>query len=474
MLLALPLAPLIAEGAGAIALGLIGSAVYLARDLYGFRRSELLPPITGAEKEATHKEMVADVIAGAKVPVANPPPPPFQFGPVWLPASVAKAIDWGQQNATMPSNYEEPFLAIVNSTSSPADLYYEVYWEPWASVETPPNIYLEPDIGNAFGYGYMFPKGAFNHSDTIRNVQPGATPASANFYYQYQDFGDVQKWGDWGIDIPGAMIPNIRIYVKDNNALIQAVTLYGDDKISFEYVQPETTPQRKIVPGFLPSAPNALPLPEPLPAKSVPAVGMGTVVLPGTAANPKEDARALPQIPPATAPKPIVLPVNPDVEFDAAGLPLPQVAPAVKPTPVTDHIVGDLKIPARAPQATMQGIAEEVGRIEQKLSIMLNPGDLKDKIDWMKLFLDIKELLQASTSGSVYQLSSPCELDANGNRIIKEAAYSGDLSYMAVISNKIDALAQLIQHSKDLKQPACIPPIPRSTVTVTAYEVMES
>ena len=83
----------------------------------------------------------------------------------------------------------------------------------------------------------------------------------------------------------------------------------------------------------------------------------------------------------------------------------------------------------------------------------------------------IAELLFSATAAGDYELTSGCELDANRQRIIKRAAYGGSIDRIGVIENKIDALAQLMQHSKDLKQPACIPPTKPSTVTVTAYQL---
>ena len=229
-------------------------------------------------------------------------------------------------------------------------------------------------------------------------------------------------------------------------------------------VTPETTPTTPSDPTKKedPKAPPIL-TPSPVPVWQ-PGVNPSTTPGPATVPAPARNPQTIPSTNPA----------RPNVEFDVAAKPLPQVAPAVKPTPTTDHKVGPITIPAKAPQPTLQGIAEEVGRIEQKLEIVLNPGNQSPDVSWMADLARLVELLLSATAGGAYQLSSPCELNQNGSRVIKEAPYGGSIDRIGVIGNKVDALAQLMQHGKDLKQPACIPPLPRSTVTVTAYEVMES
>lgn len=229
-------------------------------------------------------------------------------------------------------------------------------------------------------------------------------------------------------------------------------------------VTPETTPSSPTDPTKKedPKAPPIL-TPSPVPVWQ-PGVNPSTTPGPATVPAPARNPQTIPSTNPA----------RPNVEFDVAAKPLPQVAPAVKPTSPTSHQVGPITIPAKSPQPTLQGIAEEVGRIEQKLEIVLNPGNQSPDVSWMADLAKLVELLLSITAAGTYELSSPCELNADGSRVVIEAPYGGSIDRIGVIHNKIDALAQLMQHGKDLKQPACIPPIPRSTVTVTAYEVMES
>jgi len=226
-------------------------------------------------------------------------------------------------------------------------------------------------------------------------------------------------------------------------------------------ITPKTTPSSPKNPTKK-EDPKAPPIrtPSPVPVWSpgvLPATTPGPATVPAPARNPQ----TIPSKDPA----------RPNVAFDVAAKPLPQAATAVKPTSLTSHQVGPITIPAKAPAATLQGIAEEVGRIEQKLEIVLNPGDIAEKIDWMKRLQDLAELFQSATAAGDYVLTSPCEVDEKGKRIEKKAHFNANINYMAVLSNKIDALAEIMQHSKDLRQAACMATTQPSTVTVTAYEL---
>lgn len=68
---------------------------------------------------------------------------------------------------------------------------------------------------------------------------------------------------------------------------------------------------------------------------------------------------------------------------------------------------------------------------------------------------NIVDFFLSINGGGEYRISSPCELDENGERIERVVAYDGGLQSLSVISNKIDALAALLQEHKDLKQPIC-------------------
>jgi hypothetical protein len=105
-------------------------------------------------------------------------------------------------------------------------------------------------------------------------------------------------------------------------------------------------------------------------------------------------------------------------------------------------------------------MAQELGRLERKLEIMNTPGapgNLVDRFgDLSQLIGPIIDAIQSANSGTVYTLDSPCEVDAEGQRLpAREVQAPGALSQFDAILNRIDALAVLLQAHKDLKQPNC-------------------
>jgi hypothetical protein len=121
-------------------------------------------------------------------------------------------------------------------------------------------------------------------------------------------------------------------------------------------------------------------------------------------------------------------------------------------------------VTGNGPRPTPEGIAQELGRLEQKLARLSDPGPEGpgDGSDRLQLISDLIERLiefaTSMTSGGGYGLSSPCEVDENGERIVTTVNYPGATNSLGVLSNKVDALAALIQVHKDLKQPNCKPP----------------
>jgi len=141
----------------------------------------------------------------------------------------------------------------------------------------------------------------------------------------------------------------------------------------------------------------------------------------------------------------------------AVPAPVPTTDPgAVVPWPGADPIPGT----GPAPRPTPEGMAQELGRLERKLEIMNTPGapgNLVDRFgDLSQLIGPIIDAIQSANSGTVYTLDSPCEVDAEGQRLpAREVQAPGALSQFDAILNRIDALAVLLQAHKDLKQPNC-------------------
>jgi hypothetical protein len=85
------------------------------------------------------------------------------------------------------------------------------------------------------------------------------------------------------------------------------------------------------------------------------------------------------------------------------------------------------------------------------------PGNLLDKFNLGDELLQLLiEAVIAANNGTTYTLDSPCEVDAEGNRLpAVEVEAPGALTQFGAILNRIDALAELLQVHKDLKQPNC-------------------
>ena len=142
---------------------------------------------------------------------------------------------------------------------------------------------------------------------------------------------------------------------------------------------------------------------------------------------------------------------------------VPQAPAPVAVTPPDAHfpVPGGPPITGNVPRPTPEGIAQELGRLEQKLARLSDPGPEGpgDGSDRLQLLFDLIgrliEFTTSMTSGGGYSLSSPCELDENGNRIVSTVEYTGATNSFGVLANKIDALAGVLQVHKDLKQPIC-------------------
>jgi hypothetical protein len=151
------------------------------------------------------------------------------------------------------------------------------------------------------------------------------------------------------------------------------------------------------------------------------------------------------------------------------------------PTTAVDAIYpipGAPPITANGPRATPVEMAKELGRIEQKLELMLRPPDgAGDGSDRLQLIWSLlQSLFNALTDGApagIYSLSSPCELDENGERIIQQVPIPATSDNWNRLQVRIDAIAQLLQVHKDLKQPNCKAPAPQGEFVTVNFEQID-
>lgn len=225
-------------------------------------------------------------------------------------------------------------------------------------------------------------------------------------------------------------------------------------------VDPTTPDERPRVPprpGPAPR-PTAPPAPQPGPGPG-PGVQPGQVPGPGVA--PRPAPAGVPQIDPLT------------------GQPRPNPGPAQQPqTPpgVRDYgpvVVGQ---PGSSPRPDLQGIATEVGRIEQKMAALLGrPQPEAPVVDFAPVLDALGQLaglLLADNPGGVYIVRPPCGRGPDGGPLPPvevPVPAAGDV--FGAILARLDALAALVDEQKQLRGPVCKGKPAGEPVTVTFTEV---
>ena len=175
-----------------------------------------------------------------------------------------------------------------------------------------------------------------------------------------------------------------------------------------------------------------------------------------------------PLAPPLLRPAPAGTTVQPVTPY------LPAATPSVSTTPADVHYPApNVPITSNPPAPTLQGIAQEVGRVESKLNKLLNPAT-GNNFDRLELIYDtisgLFEFLTSITAGGSYTLEAPCETAEDGSPLVVEHTYDGALNSIGVLSNKIDALAALVQSHKNTRQPICKPAPPTGQPVTVQFE----
>jgi hypothetical protein len=242
-------------------------------------------------------------------------------------------------------------------------------------------------------------------------------------------------------------------------------------------LQPEKLPDQRpypLLPPLKPSTnPPTKPLPTPQPTPDTQRAPFPdtppfrqpdpTPTTPKPQEAPKVPLPFLPLPNPSTTPKPS----NPR-ETKPDGLLAPLIPAAIAITPTTAHFIGNQKVTANGPQPSMVGISQELGRLESKLTTGARNNnnimdDLFDILQRTKLIKDFIDGLLDSEAQKFYTITSPCETDAEGNRIEFKSTIAASSDRIEAAINRLNAIADLLQHTKNLKQPAC--PRERNIVT---------
>ena len=479
-------ARLLAHAAGAAPGVLAREAGNVAATLYQsvapavveFRRGGL-PRVTGLEGLPSMQEMIADFVAGARVPVGSVFPPP------WEPNGVLKFLGLGLAVLARQA------WGLVNSRPAKTPI------GPGAAVGAWPTGTFDPNGWNSWRWEATGVKLEYPNCSTYLPVQTATqwfpTPPGQVMWLQQRPAPDggcgVPAVLDGFLIASGAMGETsggagLTDFLRtqwwtsaDITASVRAVGVV--DAPPFP-AQPAAVPDgwapawrpkwepTTPAPAPQPTLPEAVPLPaevpgaEPAPDVSSPGIKPSAV----PAVNP-----TLPALKPA-APA-VGRPIRPD------GVVAP--APVQKPgtTPVDQEIPwpGGQPIgsPAQRPRPSLEGIAQEVGRIEKKLAQMntpsrppagQGPGGLSDLIG------PLWDLLSGLTDQGEYTIASPClPPDEQGSlQNPYREQWGPSFGRFGSLEQRVDALARLVQDHLLLPQKTCRGPKPTGEFVSVNFE----
>ena len=154
-------------------------------------------------------------------------------------------------------------------------------------------------------------------------------------------------------------------------------------------------------------------------------------------------------------------------QITAGGVrPLP--APGTPTTPTgTTFLPGGITLPDSGPRPTPEGMASELGKLEKKLELLLEPEGPRSLLDQINRVIDQVENIRFVLDNlfppepytfppGQYELAPVCDRDSEGVLLPPRVApWAGGEGELLELRQKLDALAALVQHHKDLKQPTC-------------------
>ena len=509
----LPLAPLAGAGASAAASTFIaGSSLKLAQSLYGFQRSiPTLPPLTGLEGVATLQDLISDALAGARVPVASLPNPLGPNGSLAGAIAAAAAVGMWAEREKIKNGLLElgKLLGIQNANTAQR---WGLLGGPNITGRDGPRVTSSGNwnpngqnlirwsgywVGNDYLGRPVRTNGLTNSGTTVTGPF-GVRIKTGNSYEASLCYSATEIF--CGYYPPGGLVDNRPINWTGFMGSFTFTVLSGGPGYPVPSDAVTGNPPIELVPWLgAPSfdddsfvtaeLPQAISLPQAT-QNSQPFTDSSADIAQGAQqVVPVQPGPQTPAVPSVASPVPSTLPpwllpgANPTTQSTTNdGQLSPTAKSPVMPTPA-DSVTpwpGAAPIPGAgvAPAPTLQGIAVEVGRIERKLEIMMNPaspGNLLDKFGDLKDFIGpLIELISATTAGTTYTLDSPCEVDDDGNRLPAVAvAAAGGFTQFGAILNRLDALAALIQVHKDLKQPNCKQKPPTGEFVTVNFEQID-
>lgn len=540
--IALPLPYEGSEAAAGSAAGIswvAGAALTVAETVDQFRRPRSLPPVTGRDAP-TIAEMVKDYAAGAAIGVGVwPPGPPNEpdprlslglaaagafgawqlvqllqkFGPS-IQRTGANVWAWLNRNdrgsTALPIEGADPGVRL-KYTLSPRRVFYYM-----RGTEKMPEAFVGLTVRNVGEDGYW----TNGQSFLLLTTPP-----------QFEWWGRGMLWGyeviSWrlkitGTDSSGATVTlysqsfqgvvgsqDVELYVMYDSSTSDHYTVTNLERFSSPYdAAPTFGPA--ILPAWLGPPPPVLPDPAVLPWMKVPppeATAAATTVadpmvpaplpsvpaLPGSVpvpagplvTTPKRPAAAPALLPAASVPYPLETkrPSAPQ-QFgsDARQLPLP-LAPA--PTTAEDtRRYGSTTVASGGARVDPVSMASELGRIEQKLGIIipklegadLRPGPFGDSVaDAIKesliqrLVQELITALRPDIPGTSYVFEAPCDRAPSGLPL-EHVEEIPDSDYQDAVLARLDAIASAMGETLRWRRRLCKGSAPQANLTITAFE----
>jgi hypothetical protein len=293
----------------------------------------------------------------------------------------------------------------------------------------------------------------------------------------------AEQYLDFPRGVEKSFAPMTYKYYDSANQVLPSATWNGDPLIGNTYDTVPVVPQTSPSPlDRLPPVPAAAAIAQAAPlqqaqtptAEGVPVV---PVVTPSPALVTTAQTTRTNFYMPDRLPAPLAPPATKTRTTTGAGT---VVAPAALPIPQTStdqRVYGSQVITSIGVRPDVVAIAEEVGRMEQKMGRLL--GNMDQTPDWLDgaigpLLNALKDaLLDAlvvDVPATTYDFEAPCDVDANGDPVVLEQAIAA-ADYQPAIVARLDAIAAAMGILKGWKQPMCRTSPPRSNVTVTAYEI---
>jgi hypothetical protein len=460
--------------------GNVAATVYqsVAPAVVQFRRGGL-PRVTGLEGLPSMQELIADFVAGARVPVGSVFPPPWEPNGVLkflgLGLAVLARQAWGLANSRPEKTPIGPGAAVG---AWPTGTFDPGGWNSWSWEATGERLdypdcatYLPARTATRW---YPTPPGQ------VMWLEEKPRPVGACGVPDLLD-GWIYTSGAMGETTGGSGLTDfLRTSGWTSAAVTARVRAVAEVGAQPFPAQPAAVPDGWTpgwAPKWEPTAPSpapqpTLPAPVPLPAEVPGTEQPPDVSSPGV--KPSAVPAVNPTLPALTPAAPAVgRPIRPD------GVVAP--APVQRPgtTPVDQEIPwpGGQPIgsPGQQPRPSLEGIAQEVGRIERKLAQMntvsrppagQGPGGLSDLIG------PLWDLLMGLTDQGSYAISSECVPDGEpgspGQPL--ERAWGGSFGRFGALEKRMDALAGLLQDHKTLPARTCRKPIPTGEWVTVNFE----